>query len=238
MDITFREMLPVLAALAGAITGGLVAEFRTLLQGTRERRRALRILLYELLELRFRVARQDPAQFLPELKKCVERTLGAETATSLDSPDAKRLFRDALAAAAAVSLDPPIGARYEHAVDALAHHDPIFAYSLRSQSLLLDVERAIRAYYEKVSALPEVLQDPNAAFVLPQAESATLELARSEALTRLASDIRAAAWRIGVSVRYRAGHIVRRQDRPLASELREAIDAFLCKVMAQIGENR
>lgn len=238
MDITFREMLPVLAVLAGAITGGLIAELRTLSQGARERRRALRILLYELLELRFRVARQNPAQFLPELKACVERTLGAETARSLDSPDANRFLRHALVAAAAVSLDPSIGARYEHAVDAVAPHDPVFAYGLRSQSFLLNVERGITAYYEKVSALPDVLQDPNAAFVLPQAESATLDLARAEALTRLASDIRAAAWRIGLSVRYRTGRIIRRQDRPPASDLREAMDAFLHKVMAQIGENR
>src|SRR5262245_59907501 len=109
--------LPVIAALAGAVVGGIVAETRTMLQGYRERRKAMAIVLYDLLELRHQLASNDPTKVADEIKRYLQRKFGSDI---LIASGHETLLHQALAVALEASVKPDIRAHFERAVDDLA----------------------------------------------------------------------------------------------------------------------
>src|SRR5690349_10000226 len=118
MKFDFQQVLPVISALAGAIVGGVVAELRAIMQSGRERRRALRVLLYEVLNLRYEIRRRDPRAIIEAMKRLFERRFGQEQARSFDSPEGQKLI-GIVRALLDESTERPIAPRYEEAVDAL-----------------------------------------------------------------------------------------------------------------------
>jgi uncharacterized protein (DUF2267 family) len=236
LDLTLRDALPVLAALAGAIVGGAVAEFRTLLQGARERRRALKTLLHQLLELRFTITTQDPRQLLPALIAYLKRKVSPEQVREFEASPAQQLLHQVFDALTTTISDSPIAAQYHQAVSALAPHDPVLAYHLSNQARLPSLEHELRQYYAKVVTFPQLAQDTQAVLLLARIESASLDLARSEALDQLAENIGTVASKISLWTRYRATRIVRRQDDISGVELERILDQFMQTVMQRLGE--
>jgi len=238
MDLTLREALPVLAALAGALVGGVVGELRTIVQSARERRRALRMLLYQLLELRFCIATHDPRMVMPVLMDYVRRTFGSEALQALQSAGTEHLLRQMVAAAPTLfGSDPPMAAHYQEAIKALAPYDPVEAYRLSNQAEFQNLEREFRQYYDRAIAFPQIAADPQAAVVLPHVEAASVDVARSEALTQLAKNIHAVAWKVSPLTRYRAGRIVRLQDRIPGPELERLLDRFVMTVIGRLTQH-
>ena len=128
LTLTLHEVVPVLTALAGVIVGGVIAELRSLLQSTRQRRRALRRLLFELLEVRWSVRLWDPSRLRLTIIEVVRENFGAAAADALDNVTLDRFLRQALGAAHAFLEEQGTGRTYQAAVLALAPHDPLAAY--------------------------------------------------------------------------------------------------------------
>src|SRR5439155_2232562 len=115
--------------------GGVVGELRTIVQSARERRRSLRMLLCQLLELRFHIRTHDPRVVIPVLMDYVKRTFGSEALQALQSTGNEPLLHQMVTAAAAVfGSDSPMAARYQEAIEALAPYDPLEAYRLSNQA--------------------------------------------------------------------------------------------------------
>ena len=233
-DITFRDALPVLAALAGVIVGGVIAELRTLLRGARERRRALRTLLHHLLELRFRVVTQDPRPLLPILIGYLKRRFSPEQVQAFESSASEQILRQVFAALVTSAGDPPVIEQYERAIEALAPHDPILAYRLSNQSRLPNLEHELMGYYAKLMTLPQLAQDAEAVELLPQIESASVVIARSQALDQLAESIRDVASEVSWSTRRGARQVLQRQDEIPGAELDKILDQFVQTAMRAV----
>lgn len=227
MPATLGDLLPVLAALAGAFVGGVIAELRTLLQGSRERRRALRFLLYQLLDLRFSIQRMDPHRLIATLRRIMERRFGPEAVQEFDAPLVQSFFRQALDAVGA-SMEPPRSeSRYAAAVDALAPYDPILAYRLGEQNQLAHFDREVRSYFDRVRYLPEVVSDPNSPHAIELIQSASLEVVRSEVLKTLREHIQMVSSGISQFCWWRASRVLRRQDKASDPELDKSVEKLI-----------
>ncbi len=232
MTFDFQQILPVASALAGAIVGGVVAEVRAMLQSGRERRRALRVLLYEVLNLRYEIRRRDPRAVIEAMRKLVERKFGQEQAKSFDSPEAQKAI-GIVRALLDESTERAIAPRYEAAVDALAPHDPIVAYRLRDQSRLMKLDSVIQDYYKQATEHFGGCQEAGVDAAVTKIESATIEVAQGDALQDLAGDVKELASAIGPITRYRVGSTLRRQDRSTA-ELEPALEEWLNAMLEKL----
>lgn len=223
--MSLPDVLPVAAALAGALVGGIVAELRTALQGLRERRRALRVLLYELLELRFRLTTLDPRAILPALENYMVRRFGVAVAEVFKTPEWKVAMSVAFQAAAASIPKSSLGDEYESAVNAIAPHDPVLAYRLRDQHHVLEFDRGLKQYYDGVLALLQL--DPDASAIREKAEPATLTVTLQLALNDLGDRIREIARSLSPFTWFSVTRILKRQNEQSSPELERLIDQIL-----------
>jgi hypothetical protein len=228
MDEFFRTLT---AALVGAMVGGFIGELRVLMEGRRERRRALRLLLYQLLEVRYRVSTADPRAIPRVLKKYIEGRFGSDVARQLDSPQAKRQLRQFIQALAESVSRDPVAPAYQQAVDAIAPYDPILAYRLRDLGRLADLDAQIAQYYDRMMSIPEVAADPQAQGFLSNLEAETLEAGYSNALKNLSTQIRLIGCRIGILSSLRLRQVLSRQDRPSDTDLQSVMDRLLGKIV-------
>lgn len=225
------KVLPVLGTLLGALVGGLVTEFRTLLKGAREKRQALSLLLFELLELRFVISRWNPAMIYQALLEAIAQRFGAETAAAVEDSSSKQVLMELFGTVVADIRKTVNTVTYEETVAAVAPFDPILAYQMRGGPLLSRWEQYIEGYSKQVKSLPEFDWDPDAASVLQSFESAAIKEQKARLLKQLEQDCLSVAKRISRKAVPETEQILARQDQIDENSIRqfyvEAIDSFI-----------
>lgn len=232
-NVSFREVLPVITALVGALVGGVVAELRTFMAAARERKKALRVLLYELLRLRFEIHRYNPDHLIQALSRMFMRRFGAEGTKAIETPEVKTFF-NSLIHGVLQTMQAEFSSKYNNAVEALAPHDPITAYRLVGQEQLLALERTLGQYYEVIRAHPEIATDPEGIRFLDASKKAMFNAAYAEAVKQLSEDITHVARQCSFWTKQRVVGVLSRQDRPPEKELDDFIDRLLNQVLKEI----
>lgn len=236
-DITFKDILPAVIALAGVLLGGLIAELHALIQASRERRRALRTLLFQLLELRHQIRTRNPEELLPFIIEYIRSRSGEETAQKLNTAEVQRQLREVMKIITSIASSKPFTLEYQKAVEALAPYDPIIAYRLTGQEGLLSLDRELKLYYEKVATLTGTnLDEPQRGF-MEQAQSTTLKTTYYFALDALAKKIRSVGIRISPMTWYRVNRIIRYQDKLSNKKIKEEMTRFLDKLFTDLASD-
>lgn len=172
--------------IAGLLIGALISELHVALAGVRERRRALNVLLFDLLQLRFDVRTSDPRILIETLERITRKQFPSEPWTM---PASVRSIVVNIQKETLGDTRRKLTERYETAIGALVPHDPLLAYQLAGRELISRLERAIGLYYEKIAQLPDVAKDPNAPQVLNVMVDETTSALIAEVLNELANDI-------------------------------------------------
>lgn len=236
MGFSSHDLIPAaIAALIGAVVGGIVAELRTLTQSARERRRALRILLYELLELRDKIRKSNPRDFLSALERFVAKKFGATDLAQFKASALQQIIRQTLTAALA-NDKATISSRYVKATEELAPYDPILAYRISGRAALLSVGDALKQYYEQIAKLPEISNAQGIDRFLGNAESTALDLVSKEALDDLSELIHMIASRLSAITAYRASKVIARQDSLSQEEFDQKLEHLMRGFVAQFGQ--
>ena len=216
------------------LIGRLIAEVRAIVQGVRERRRALRSLLFELLEVRYRVSVRNPEQFLPVLVGFVSDRFGPEAAAALRSTPVEAVINQALHTAVSAMSDVPIGPLYASAVQALAPYAPILAYRLRGKDRLVKLDELFTNYFDKALSLPVIAKDPAAVAMRADSEAALVQLAYRDAMKELASNVRRVARALSPWTYFKSRRVLSRQASPPQEEIRRLIGDWL-NALPQVG---
>ncbi len=205
----WREIPAGWAALGGALLGGFLAELHSVLQGSRERRRALRLLLNQLLEIRFEILRRDPALIL-ELLRDLSRRYFRDA--SLEAIEEHPVFRNIASVAVKSFASGSLNASYSDAVKQLAPYNPLFTYRLSSDDRFFRFEAQIDNYFTGIATVPEVAADPNTPRIVGPARKAALEAAHREAVQELAASILLVAGKLWTLTQMSARSAIRRQE--------------------------
>lgn len=231
--MSFRELLPVISALVGALIGGLIAEFRTFMAAAREQKKALRILLYALLQLRFEICRFNPDHVMQALSRQFARRFGTEAVKAIEAPEAKAFFDVTIQKVLDITRTD-LSPKYNHAVEALSPHNPILAYNLVGNEKILALDRILRQYYENLRASPEIAADPAGIRFLDSSKTTMLNTAFVEAKKQLAEDIAHVAWKLSFWTHRRVKGTLSRQDRVPEKELDEFLDQVFDSILGGI----
>lgn len=185
ISLSARDLLlPIVTAVAGYVVGIL----QSVAADRRDRSKARNRVLYLLFQIRREVRVTNPREFLPIIANAVVKRVDAIPG---ELPDEKQV-----AALLSVLLEALSGQRrsrltesYEAAVEDLVSTDPLLALRLTGPHIAR-LDAAVKEYYRRVQAQPEVIANPTAARVLASMETHALELALKESLEQLAVDIR------------------------------------------------
>ena len=233
--MSLRELVPVAAALLGAIIGGLIAELRTWLQGTRERRQALSRLLYELLELRFWIARSDPELVLKALKRVLDSHVSPIAPSSFTQTS--RILPAALTALK-TSLGRTALTDYSSVVAAVAPFDPVLAFRLRGQDQLAELERHMHAFYDEILKTPAIASDPQVLSSRNIMESATVQALSTIVLKKLTKDCVQVARRISWRTVKQVHKAIAKQDHIDENELESMLSDLVDRIDSELKGTR
>jgi len=207
--VSDQVYLPIVTALAGVLLGGFVAEFHNILQGRRERRRALRIVLYRLLQLRFQVQARRPERIIATVSNYVRQQ-------GVDVPGQEiarhPLFKRALSKVLDSQAHAPLADSYSDAVDALASYAPVLAYSLSGEDRFLRLDASIQQYCDEILQIPEVAAAPLTPTIEGPMRAATAETAAEAALDALAETIATVAGFLSRNTLRSAKRFLKHQD--------------------------
>lgn len=148
--MSLLALIPVLAALAGAFIGGLVAEVRTVLEMRRERRKALNRVLWTQLDLWYDLEQSDVGELIDEFMSGMAKRLGVTTDEFKIPAEHQDMFTAVLAQFVGEARNPDLDVNYEEAVDSLAIFDPILAFRLSGKTKFSRPREQSEAYLAKV----------------------------------------------------------------------------------------
>ena len=134
------EWVPVIAALTGAVVGGLVSEARAYLTDRREQRRAKRRVLAILLELQYQFRRSDANALSKQIGEQLRATIPGVEASWIEAIFSPVSVRAMLAVLPSDQSVGKLGEQLEDAVDALAIYDPWLAFKIRGYDSVLRLE--------------------------------------------------------------------------------------------------
>jgi len=148
-------LIPVLAALAGAAIGGLVAELRQGLQISRDNRKIRNRVLYTQLDVWHTVSWADPEVLLSAAPKIMAGALGIPEADIQSAfkeyPAVEGLWRQVLPQ----SIPTDLERRYQNAVDSLADVNPLLAYQLSGRP---ELNTFSKAWLSRIDAFTTEIQ--------------------------------------------------------------------------------
>jgi hypothetical protein len=183
------EWIAPISGIVGLIVGAFISEFRIVLADARERRRALNVLLFDLLELRNDVRTSNPRLLIDTLQRILRRKFPGVDITAflgqLLQPIIASIHKEVMG-----NSRLRLTERYEGALHTLVPYDPMLAYRLAGSERLAAVERAIALYYDKIAQHPGVANDPNAPRFLSVIQDETTTALIDEVLKNLADDLR------------------------------------------------
>lgn len=235
----WQQWLAFATAMLGLLVGGAVTEIHATLAGARERRRALSVLLFDLLQLRLDVRNSDPRNVLATLVRVGERKFGQEAAQVFASAEFRAIvvgMQEQLAG----SERPKLTERYENALRALVPHDPVLAYDLSGNERIVHLERAIGLYYGQVAQHPDFAKDAHAPKFLSVMENETTTALIGEVVKDLAVDIRRVArarrpWLLRLLwTPLAVQSALRRQDNMPAAKTEQRLDELIDRVLPQL----
>ncbi|MEJ1961791.1 MAG: hypothetical protein WDO56_09680 [Gammaproteobacteria bacterium] len=146
-------MIPLATAILGLLIGAVISEMHVALAGARERRRALNVLLFDLLQLRFDIRTANPRLMMEMLQRIVRRKFGAAHANFTAPPELHQIMVRAhqeLTRSDRFRLTE----RFQSALHALVPHDPMLAYSLPPMSDSQDWSERFACITSKWRSIP------------------------------------------------------------------------------------
>jgi hypothetical protein len=194
-------------------------------------------MLFELLEIRFRLVQSDPDVIIKLFVDGVTKRYGNDIGVAFASPRALATLRIAVGVATEHHGSRGIAKSYQRFVLKLAPHAPILAYKLRNHSLLADLENHVDKYFDeyiaRLAVPPEQLQGVRAG--IETAASAGVSALRAEAIMMLRDDIRLAARRIGPLTMLACWRALRRQDRPSTERVGRYLSHYFDELDKKLG---
>lgn len=150
--MTILALVPVLAALAGVLVGGLISELRVALEMRRERKKALNRVLWCQLDLWHDLERYDLKDLLDLFLKRLARRMNLPLdQTGLIIPDADRnILAEIIGEVVGSSRRPGLDEDYDASVEALAMYDPLLAVQLSGKTSLAQHRIQSDAYVTSV----------------------------------------------------------------------------------------
>lgn len=126
------DLVPIIAALAGALVGGLVSEMRIAFEGQRERNRVLNQLLHYQLEVLYSLQRLDPQELEQELAELFGTRFPEMSDQIVAGLRSAPGFMETLMAASGQHLPHGLVENYERSINGLSQVEPVLAYRLSS----------------------------------------------------------------------------------------------------------
>jgi hypothetical protein len=234
----WRDWLPLATAIAGLFLGAIITELHVALAGGRERRRALNVLLFDLLQLRFDVCTSNPRAIVQTLIKVAQRKFGAQHVPA----EKQRELQSIIGAVLEEVLRQDrvrLTERFTNAIQELAPHDAILAYRLAGRERLTGLENAIRLYYLKVSQHPDVIGDSQAPQILGVMQEETTTALIEEVLKELAADIERIArvrswWPLRFWTPYAVKRAIRNQGAKPTNKMEQEIEALIDRLVPTV----
>lgn len=225
-------LVPVIAALAGAVVGAMSAEVRSFLELRRENRKVLNKVLFNLLDLRHALRVTDPAVVLEFITEGMADHFGAAAAEAEISSalTASPGLTHILASTTGAWTPADLAKQYDAAVESLSAVDPLLAFQLSGRPGLLQKREEMNKLMDLLT--PE--QAPEGAAELRSVHQAVKDTVHSilhrSALELLEEDILDVAARLGWVIRWRARRILTRTE----DGLREERAAHFAELFGQI----
>lgn len=210
--------------LVGLVLGAALTELRTAFQRMRDSRRALRVLLFQLLQLRFRVRRRNPEQVVQMIKKTIAIKYGAEAGAAIEMPEARDVLLKMIRTAQVELSEHSLNSDFDEAIRSIAPDDPILAYLLAGQEQILRLDQLAAAYFDKVIVMPEIGVPTDGRDAVKKIEANLLGLAYDDACDDLATDIKRIAGKISIWTWYQASRAIARQDKSMDAVPMEEYD--------------
>lgn len=233
MLMNIPMMRTVLTLLVGILTGVLATQLNAFLQSYREDRKALKRVLYNLLDAWVEVKRCDPSDFFSAIMEHLKKELkrrgvapeGIDGMFDGASPQVLTFFRKM-----DMKLPQSLLERYQSSVNDLAEVSPLLAYRLSGKPDMSASEKFDKLMAEAMDT--EGLK-PNESDA--EVFKHIFEITKGKALKRLAgsmeNDILVVALRVGPLTRLKAGRIVKnfKQDfeRKAEEGAREYVDSMI-----------
>jgi hypothetical protein len=208
----------VVTALAGALVGAVATETHAVLQGLRERRRALRSILFNLLELRLAARSVDPREPLRVLTAYMQERFGRAGADAMSLPEVRQFFARLVPGFAQSVQRHDIGAEYRAAVASLAPHTPLLAYRLADRERLLQLDGLLKSYFARVQDLLATSLQPADTALMNAARDEVFNAVYDGALQELTESVLEVARALSPFTWWRARRTMRGQDRPLGQD--------------------
>jgi hypothetical protein len=228
----------LVGALVGAVSGGLVAEWRQLLQIRRDARKTLNKVLFAQLEIAYRLKRDHTAPRLRVLSGFLRTRYGTEGAATLDqvfaTPSFQVMLRETLSDGWATSAE----SQYQIAVAAVAEVNPLLAYQLSGAAAVTKYREFVQRYVESVRVTVGAVTSPSDIAALASLEAVLEEKVHEQAFSNICDDAALVARALGWTTSWRVRRLLRRQVviddsefastfTPLVEEVEAAIRASL-----------
>jgi len=195
------------------------------LQDVRERRRALRSVLFMLLELRYEIRRREPREVVSVMTRYLVSRFGGVDEAALTTPEARAFFARAIKTMITSMEGASLAARYNEAIGKLAPYNPLLAYLLSGRDTVLKLDEALGAYF--ATAIADQPDSPSQAKIDEATGKMTEEIYR-DALDELAKSAAEVSKQLWTLTYLRTKRILARQDEPIDSkELSKFLDSWM-----------
>lgn len=220
--------------LVGILTGVLATQLNALLQGYREDRKALKRVLYNLLDAWVEVRRCDPTDFLFAITKQLKNELhgrglapdGIDGVFEGIAPQMQMFVRKM-----DIKLSQSLLERFQTSVNDLAEVSPLLAYRLSGKPDMSASEKFDKLMAEVMEMEEMKPSDDDAAAVF----RSIFEITKSKAIKRLAEsmerDILTVALKIGPITRLKAGRIVQNFSRDFEKRAEEGAKEYVDSII-------
>ncbi|MFA7331867.1 MAG: hypothetical protein WC326_12430 [Candidatus Delongbacteria bacterium] len=203
-----NDIPPGIAALVGAITGGIIAELHYSMQNARERKKALRVLLFELLELRFKIVTNNPNKVIEEVLRFMSVRYCSD-----GFGEHQNETREMLLSLMKFSQENSFSVSFKVAIKGLIPHDPVLAYQLYDIEEISNHDKRMHEYFESIKVKFSSKMAETDLKLVENMKDATIDWGRDLATARLSEIILEIARKISCRLWFKSRRIITRQDK-------------------------
>ena len=235
----WEKLLPVICALIGALVGGIVGETRIALQTSRERKRTLKKVLFNQLELWYETRRRRIGRLIETLERCMESRIASSD--DLESTNIREaLHEDGLGiffkeALEMVNIEEMVD-RYQNTIGELAPCDPVLAYQLSGRVAILEYQRWYGDILQQIEISNDSIEDVEMTAMVEYVQDYVDESASQKVTEALEEDVKMVASAISFREWWRVWRLIRgkerleeKQNMEMEQELNRYFDDFIAR---------
>lgn len=217
----------LIGALAGTFSGGIIAEWRNVLQLRRESRKTLNQVLFSQLEIVYRLKRSRIEPSIRALKEILTKRFGAESNAILEMLLTQPAFVNAVTRAVGGDWPTTIDLQYQDAVNKISEVNPLLAYRLSGRN-------AVAKYGEYVQGLLEAMRStigdgasPSDAAAMTSVKGLLEETLQADAISDVRSDAELVARALGWNTLRKVRKLMDRPSNPSEAEFASVFDPLI-----------